>query len=89
MLWDGWIHTHTHRGRPPPSPPPLGQVALSAAEWGWPHTCPFVHHVPGCCPGVQSSCDSCPRTGGGRTRGQGCMWGGLAWALVLGNKGLA
>ena len=37
MLWDRWIdgdgHTHTRMYADPP-PPPLGQVALSAAEWG-------------------------------------------------------
>lgn len=49
-------HTHTQpRSDLSPPPPPLQeQAAFSAAGWGWPHTGPFVHHVPGHCPGVHS-----------------------------------
>ena len=51
---DGRTHTHTAGALSPPPPPLQEQAALSAAGWGWPHTGPFVHHVPGHCPGVRS-----------------------------------
>lgn len=36
-------------------------------------------------------CPSCPRLLSDRERkqgGRGCVWGGPAWTLALGNKGL-